>query len=427
MINEIKINNFKSIKSKELSFGKVNIFVGANGAGKSNFLEAIGLASACFSKGIGETELARKGIRQSPPDLMLSAHKYMSDPDGIDIKVKLNDSLYYDASIGIDENDKSLRFLREECLSNDKKQFFRENDTSFSLGKRLPRPADSNRGMWDQVKATTAFKKEIINEIDEFSNYRIYSPQSDYLRGIKSSSIYDGPIGLHGEGLTESISDLISDFNIKYSVEQKLDTVNKYYELIRKSLSMVFIPGWTESVKVGEIEANLVSKAIIDKSKNILYFVDKYMSESRNTLSAYDSSEGTLFLLFMSAILCHKNLPRIFSIDNIDNGLNPLITRKLISNIIKITKEVDEENLEFGAKQIFMTSHNPTSIDAFDLFDKSVRVFVVYRDNMGLSQCDRLEPSIGMTKNDWAEKMGGKTLSQLWVEGIIPNINGREF
>jgi AAA15 family ATPase/GTPase len=48
MINLIKIKNYKSVADLELDLGRVNIFIGANGSGKSNILEGIGLGAAAM-------------------------------------------------------------------------------------------------------------------------------------------------------------------------------------------------------------------------------------------------------------------------------------------------------------------------------------------------------------------------------------------
>lgn len=100
----------------------------------------------------------------------------------------------------------------------------------------------------------------------------------------------------------------------------------------------------------------------------MVYFLDKYMHSKRQTLSVYDSSEGTLFLLFVAVLLAHDDSPTIFALDNVDNALNPRMTRVLLETIIGITKESSEKGLICGPRQVFLTSHNPTSLDAFDLF-----------------------------------------------------------
>ena len=38
MINKITIKNFKSIRELDIELNKINLLIGANGAGKSNFI-----------------------------------------------------------------------------------------------------------------------------------------------------------------------------------------------------------------------------------------------------------------------------------------------------------------------------------------------------------------------------------------------------
>jgi len=46
VIKKIVVESFKSLERVEVELGILNVFVGANGSGKSNFLEAIGVFSA---------------------------------------------------------------------------------------------------------------------------------------------------------------------------------------------------------------------------------------------------------------------------------------------------------------------------------------------------------------------------------------------
>lgn len=425
MLEKISIQRFKSIREKELTLGRVNIFIGPNGAGKSNFLEAIGLASACFSKGLDNPELARKGIRQSPPALIKSAHKGLKIPQTLEISASFSEGIDYKCNLTARDGDASLRFHSESSSFNGESQFGRSGNGDRAQGKKLPRPADKVRGLWDQIKASFPFDQEYINSLDEFANFRIYSPQTDYLRGIKVGQAYAPPIGLHGEGLAKAVSQVILQFQGQYIGDADGDIDPKVVrDITRLTLDLAFLPGWTRSFMVGKIDQKLVSQSIDQSSGDILYFYDRYMDEKRNTLSAYDSSEGTLFLLFMAVIMCHAAAPRIFAIDNVDSALNPKLTCTLIQALVQLTKTVKDNALPVGAKQVFMTSHNPTSIDAFDIFDEDQRVFVVYRDKKGHSQCDRLAPAKNMSREQWAEKTKGRTLSQLWVADQIPHING---
>ena len=84
MLNSIHIKNFKSILDDKISLGRVNVFIGENGSGKSNILEAL-----MFAK-IGETYktidadiLYTNGIRVSKPSLLLSSFKGKKQSDKI--------------------------------------------------------------------------------------------------------------------------------------------------------------------------------------------------------------------------------------------------------------------------------------------------------------------------------------------------------
>ena len=46
MITSLKINGFKSIYDEVINLKVINVFIGANGCGKSNILEALGVISA---------------------------------------------------------------------------------------------------------------------------------------------------------------------------------------------------------------------------------------------------------------------------------------------------------------------------------------------------------------------------------------------
>ena len=75
MIKEIKIENFKSIQSLNLELGRLNVFIGANGSGKSNILEGIVFGAAAIGGRLENLFLNARGVRISEPNLMTSAFK----------------------------------------------------------------------------------------------------------------------------------------------------------------------------------------------------------------------------------------------------------------------------------------------------------------------------------------------------------------
>ena len=71
MIKEIAIKNFKSIVDLKLPLGRFNLFIGANGSGKSNILEAIAFGAAASSDKLDFEYFANRGIRVVEPRFML--------------------------------------------------------------------------------------------------------------------------------------------------------------------------------------------------------------------------------------------------------------------------------------------------------------------------------------------------------------------
>jgi predicted ATP-dependent endonuclease of OLD family len=72
MIKEIKIENFKSIESLNLELGRLNVFIGANGSGKSNILEGIAMGAAAVEDKLDDQYLKSKGIKICSPESMRS-------------------------------------------------------------------------------------------------------------------------------------------------------------------------------------------------------------------------------------------------------------------------------------------------------------------------------------------------------------------
>jgi hypothetical protein len=97
----------------------------------------------------------------------------------------------------------------------------------------------------------------------------------------------------------------------------------------------------------------------------------------------------------------------------------------MLLTLIKATCDDMCINKFVGPEQVFLTSHNPTSLDAFDLFDENQKVFVVMRDpSAGFTQIMPLVPDSRWSKADWIKAYSGKSLSELWIEGKIKGALG---
>ncbi|MYG46749.1 MAG: AAA family ATPase, partial [Synechococcus sp. SB0669_bin_8] len=73
MIERFSVQTFKSLEDVTVALGRVNVFIGANGSGKSNLLEALGILSAAANGKVDEQALLARGVRPGVPNLYKSA------------------------------------------------------------------------------------------------------------------------------------------------------------------------------------------------------------------------------------------------------------------------------------------------------------------------------------------------------------------
>ncbi|MGF7178283.1 AAA family ATPase [Azospirillum doebereinerae] len=419
MLKKLEINGFKTIRQAELEFGRVNIFIGGNGSGKSNILEAMGVLSAAL-KDISVLELQKRGVRLSVPTLFKSAFKNTHLKSNFSFKAEFENDVHYDVSIKAGLHSDSLRFFTEHIHHAGTTYMGRGPAGVRILGvSAAKKDMDPTRGLWDRFRETIDIPESLEAELNRMATFAIYAPQTAFLRGTDIESVPIKPIGLQGGGLPQAALNIIHHRNQLF-LAKKL----KRYELINNVLELPKAPGWTDRFAVSRFNAQQVPSQV-RTGDSTLYFIDKFMRLKRNRLSAYDSSEGTLYLLFIALLLIHPESPKIFALDNVDNALNPAMTTGMLETLIRVICNQDFRNENIGPDQVFLTSHNPTALDAFDIFDPDQRIFVVFRDkNTGETNIKPLKPKKGMTRADWIKQKSGKLMSELWIEGKITGALG---
>ena len=77
MIERLTVRTFKSLDDVRVELGLVNVFIGANGSGKSNLLEALGVLSAAADGKVDDLALLARGVRPGLPAQYKSAFPAM--------------------------------------------------------------------------------------------------------------------------------------------------------------------------------------------------------------------------------------------------------------------------------------------------------------------------------------------------------------
>jgi predicted ATPase len=138
------------------------------------------------------------------------------------------------------------------------------------------------------------------------------------------------------------------------------------------------------------------------------------MADEHNHLSAYDASEGALYVIFAAVLALHPSTPQTLAIDNVDHGLNPRLARALVERFCTWV-------LSRPQTQVLLTSHNPVVLDGLPLRDDRVRLFTVDRTTSGRTRVKRVEINDELLQR----AREGWTLSRMWVMGLIggvPNV-----
>ncbi len=126
-IRKISVGNFKSLYSASFEPGKINVFIGANGSGKSTILEAIGLLSAAMTDRVDSASLQRKGVRLSIPSLYKSNFKDLKRKKlAVDLSLEweddcCSDQFRYDVHLTTPTDTDYWRYHSEAFFQNDEK------------------------------------------------------------------------------------------------------------------------------------------------------------------------------------------------------------------------------------------------------------------------------------------------------------------
>jgi predicted ATPase len=393
MIDRIEIHAFKSIQEASLELGSFNVFVGANGSGKSNIIEAIGVLGAAAAGRVDDEALLHRGVRPGISDLYKSSFRGSRRRSAIRFGA-FSSTSSYEVDLHTPYGDSTAWAYKTEKWVGDGTKIFGRSPNSIEY-----QFYDARRGLaaLKQVEITTETgASQLLAALQQFS---IYTPNTLKLRGIETDLQYRAPVGLAGGRLAEASEELR---RLARKDEALEDVIEGILELV----------DWVENfgARAGS-EVPLSSS--IPRPAKVLYFRDRYMAEGRNMLSAYDASEGALYVLFAAILAAHPDSPRLLAIDNFDATLNPRLVRSLASKMVEWV--LDRE------RQMLITCHNPLVLDGLPLQDDRVRLFAVDRSYGGMTVIRRVvvdEALMAKAKEGWP-------LSRLWILGHlggVPNV-----
>lgn len=388
MIREITIKGFKSILDQTIALGRVNCFIGANGVGKSNVLEAIGVLGAAANGRVDDEALERRGVRLGLPRLYKTSFKNEAIPPHITLKaLEEGDSdgndAYFEVSLlnPLKNPDPAWSFKTETLWAT--------GTAIVSHGVRSAKPNLPPQAGLSALKLVDLSPESAASTLlRTLQDFAIYCPNTPTLRGFGDRHMRL-PLGLSGGGLAESFGAL------RETLDE--DTLEHVLGLI----------DWVSDIETTDSVGELLSPSVA-RTQSVLKFTDHFMAKDRNTFTAYDASEGALYVLFAAVLCLSPQSPNLFAIDNLDQALNPRLIQRLTARLGPWLKQASP------TRQLLFTAHNPAVLDGLALEDDDVRLFAVERNSDGHTQIRRITLTPELLKQN-----ADYPLSRLWMMGNL--------
>jgi predicted ATPase len=402
MIEKFTVKSFKSLEHIEIELGQVNVFVGANGSGKSNLLESFGVIGAAASGRVDDESLLRRGVRPGVPQLYKSSFRHQEREKQPHIFfAAYNGGAAYEVSLWNPLRDPkpAWRFKSEVLQRGPGDRIVGRSPyrkEQLEPGKEL----DPEQG-FAALKAVELKSDDLASRLlGDLRGYSIFCGNTPTLRGLVPDQQSREPVGLSGGRLPEALTELL-----------KARSADENEWLHKEVLEVLPLIDWAKSY--GSAPSAMVPLSpSASASKRVVHFRDRFMAEKRNALTGYDASEGALYILFAAVLALHPKSPRCFAIDNMDQALNPILAKKLAQVFCRWILESNTK------RQVLVTGHNAAILDGLPLKDDRVRLFTVDRDNRGRTVVRRVELNNALL----AKAAEGWTISRLWLNGLIGGV-----
>lgn len=314
----VKVEGYKSIKSQNVPLKNINILIGQNGAGKTNFISLFR-----FLRNLINGNLKVTSQKYGAESLL-----YYGSKETNQILIQLDfDPNYYEVILQPSFNKDTLFVYSEEVGfrgDNHKQPFW----DSIGIGEEE-----------SQLYERLSTKRMAKYVYDVLRNWRVYHfHDTSESAGIKKyAKLADSKF------LFEDASNLAP---FLYILKQ---TQEEYYERIVKTVQLV-IPFLKDFV----LEPNPLNPENIRLEWNDIY--------SDKTFTANELSDGSLRFICMATLLLQKNLAKVILLDEPELGLHPsaitilaglLRKASLRSQVIVSTQSVSLVN-EFDAEDIIV-------------------------------------------------------------------------
>jgi len=386
--HEITLTNFLSFgpQPTAVQCGSLNVLIGPNASGKSNFLEAIGLLAACprnlqdaIRRGGGIQEWLWKG-EGGAPEASIEA-LVDTGPAAIPLHYRLR---FTEVRQRMEIVSELLESAKSSSGRAKPRTFYLHEKGHGVLTIRVTNNAKTYESAVDDLephqsilaqRRDPAAYPELTSLSDAFGQIHLYRGwnvgRSSALRAPQKADLPE-------DFLLEDASNLGLVLNDLHNQPQAGQTITSYLRKFYETADSyaVKIIGGTVQVVVHE------------------------QGEGSPVIPATRLSDGTLRYLCLLAVLCHPTPPPVVCIEEPEIGLHP----DMLATVAELLGEASKRT------QVFVTTHSDGLVDA--LTGQPDAVVVCERSDHG-TQLQRLDA--GKLK-DWLKRY---SLGELWMKGEI--------
>jgi len=365
MFSKFKVTNYRNLPDKEISFDKLNIFVGPNNSGKTNFIEAFSFLKDCIDSGFSFA-CRERGYTEF-------ANYHLSIPVQVSFKwifsLRGFNPLTYELILDI-YKEGEIPSIKYERLGYDKKLPGNYRKSRFDYVEAHGDVAEEGYFAFYSTK-----KQKMVREKFTLSTKEIFLNQIDKLKLSKNLMQILIPRSI-------TVASEIKDFVNKWFIYRnanidigrtkmacRRDETAFYLNNNASNLSQVFFNLQNDEkyyyqtnniiFRMRQILPELVEiKSILRGDYVELIF---FFKGARRGLRLSEISEGTVRMLILALILFHPEPPVLVMIDEPELNLHPAWLRVLAEWI----KDASEKT------QIIFSTHSPDLLDRFtDMLDK---------------------------------------------------------
>lgn len=384
MLKRVSIQNFKSLKDVTLDLQKVNLLIGPNNSGKTNFLKALEFFGDSHISNNNESESGNQKVGLAQASLNAQrGHK--PNP-----KYSFKDIIF------------------KKQAGNDINMTLRLSNSDFGDQIGTIKWSDNQKTFEQYIDGR--YETTYSNNIDaiwlvtsSICPITIYKPDPNKLT-------QPGPVGEEIELVNADTSNLVNFLDLMLG-KYRRTTFNRIEHDLEKC-----IPEFNE-INLDNVTATDELKKSHGNGKS---FKRLGLTNSKQGITywADELSEGTLYFLALLCIINQPNPPKLLLLEEPEKGIHP---RRLFEVIQFIFKLVEEKDV-----QVIMTTHSPIVVDMFK--DMTESVFIFDKDDEGATQVKNLQRDIIEPETVRSKELGIEpphytdSLGDAWTVGFLGGV-----